>query len=356
MRELNGSPGVEPERGASIIIVSISIAAVLIVATLAVDLGLLWTSKRELVKATDAAAFEAAIAAYEGAADPCANEVPPRLAANHPDATIDDCEVVANSTSGIATVTATEITELAFAPLIGANRARETSTTTVEWGIPSAATGVLPLGLCLQAPGIEAFLLNPVETTLTIEYDKSVPTDCGGNKVPGNWGILSLNCHLPDVAPNCKSNNSNVKNWILNGFPGDVVAGDPIASPCEPNPTTGCYGGDPGSSGGSFSSELATHIGEDRLFPIYDDASSRGSNARFHIIGFVKAEIVDFVFTGNGKKKCGGAKQCLILTLKPGLIDGTCCADGGLDTGLRTARICGIVREDFSRCSNADLL
>ena len=151
---------------------------------------------------------------------------------------------------------------------------------------------------------------------IRITYGKSQPTACGSN-VPGNWGIQ-------DFDGGANSNN-DIKTWTHDGYPGTVAIGANIP-------------GDTGAFSNSLDSELTylQNTGQPFVLPVFDTATGNGSTAQFHIVAFVFVKLVDFKTTGIQ------ANRYLDLVFTKGVISGTCCATSGINTLVRTIRICDV--------------
>jgi hypothetical protein len=151
--------------------------------------------------------------------------------------------------------------------------------------------------------------------TVTINYGKNSPGDCGAN-VPGNWGVQ-------DFDGGANSNN-DTKNWIEGGYPGLVTA-------------PGSIPGDTGAFSNSLSSALDTLVSSGQPFqlPVFDSATGTGSNAQFHIIGFVSVVLLGFQANGNA------LNRWLRVQFVSHVAQGTCCAHGA-DTGTRVVFICAV--------------
>ncbi len=163
-----------------------------------------------------------------------------------------------------------------------------------------------------------AWLANPSgpSGTIRITYGKSQPDACGTN-VPGNWGVQDF-----DGGSN---SNNDTKDWTLHGYPGLVSVGANIP-------------GDTGAFSNSLQSELdfLKNSGEGFALPVFDTATGNGSNASFHIVAFVFVKLIDF--------KANGAQDAryLDLVFTRGIVSGICCAETGIDTGVRAVRICDV--------------
>jgi len=305
------------ERGAVAVMVAIMLVLLMSMAAFSLDSGNGWRARRELITATDAAALAAA-ETYAQNGNGCAGVPSTFVSANLSAASVTGCSF-SNLGSGAGAVTVQAKTPLhyTFAGIIGVDDRDVHSSTTAAHGQPLGVTGLRPLGLCNASAGYTQWLASGMTTpfTVTITYGKSAPSDCGAN-VPGNWGVQ-------DFDGGANSNN-DTKDWIQNGYPGTVTA-------------PGVIPGDTGAFSNSLSSSLDTLVSTGTVFqlPVFDSATGNGSNARFHIIGFVSVVLLDYKATGSDNNRF------LKLQFVSHVAQGTCCAHG-TDTGTRVVFICAV--------------
>ncbi len=308
------------ERGAVAVVVAICGIMIFGFAAYAIDSGRLWSDRRHLITAADASALGSAND-YAIGGSGCQTAAGSLVAANHSGATVTSCLPVVQGTSGHVTVAARSRVDFTFARIFGSTTKAINASTTAEWGIPTGANNLRPLGLCHTANAqLLSWLNYPAGPTgnsgvIRITYGKAQPLSCG--TVPGNWGIQDF-----DGGSN---SNQDTKQWTLNGYPGLVGIGGNIP-------------GDTGAFSNSLDGELAflKNSGEAFALPVFDTATGSGSNARFHIIAFVFVKLVDYRTTGPQ------ANRYLDLIFTKGVISGTCCAPGGVNTLVRTLRICDV--------------
>jgi Flp pilus assembly protein TadG len=316
------------ERGAVAVMVAIMLVLLMSMAAFALDTGNGWRTRRELITATDAAALAAA-ETYAQNGNGCGGVPSTFVSANVSAASVTGCSF-SNLGSGAGAVTVQAETPLhyTFAGVMGIGDRDVHSSTTAAYGQPTGVTGLRPLGLCNASAGYEQWLASGMTLpfTVTINYGKDAPSDCGAN-VPGNWGVQ-------DFDGGANSNN-DTKDWIEDGYPGTVTA--PSVVP-----------GDTGAFSNSLSSALDTLVSSGTVFqlPVFDSATGNGSNAQFHIIGFVSVVLLDY--------RANGAEDNRFLEVQfvSHVAQGTCCAHG-TDTGTRVVFICA-VDADFplSNCTD----
>jgi hypothetical protein len=305
------------ERGAVAVVVGVCALMIFAFAAYAIDSGQAWASRRHLITAADAGALAAAKGFAEGG-NGCSS-AGTSVTANHASAAMTACNPsVVDNTRGNVTVQAKATVDYAFAGIFGQSSKAITATTTAQWGIPKSVAGLRPYGLCIDAnQQLKAWLANPVGSsgTVRVTYGKDQPTACGA--APGNWGVVDF-----DGGSNA---NSDTKDWTLNGYPGQVSVGDTLS-------------GDTGAISNSLDSGLSflKSSGETFALPVFDTITNPGSNAQVHIVAFVLVKLVDYRVTGNQ------AARYLDVIFTNSIVSGTCCAVGGVDTGVRTIRICDV--------------
>ncbi len=184
------------EKGAAMVLVMLAMYALCGAAAFTIDLGNGWQTRRSLITGTDAAALAAA-QTYANGGNGCTSVAASYLTMNSPAAALTGCtRSGVGSAGGLVTVTASEPVDAYFGPVIGFNDWTVTSATSALYGPITSPTGLRPFGLCLAgSAALQGFLASPtVTTTITINYTKDHPNDCGpGGSLPGNWGTIDFN-------------------------------------------------------------------------------------------------------------------------------------------------------------------
>ena len=307
--------------GAAAIVISVCITVLFGSAAIVLDAGDIWQERRQLVSATDAAAVAAAQDEALGI-NGCEASAGVYVLANAPEAVLTSC-VAAGSGSGGQVSVAAEVTVVhALAKVLGRDQTIVRASSTAQYGKPAALLGLRPFALCAEAPGFLAWQASSHSTTdiFRIYYGKTSPDDCGG-PAPGNWGLIDYNGGA--------NSNSELKNWVQNGYPGVVSA---------PNWNSG----DPGAFSNTL--PISNIVGTTIQLPIYDDYNeSPGAGAQFNIVGFVSVRITGYNATGPD------ASRYLDVQFLTAVASGVCCDDGTTDTGLRVVTLCAV--EETSSCS-----
>ncbi len=300
-------------------------------AALVIDLGVGWTSRRNLITTTDAASLAAAQEFALGG-NGCGAVASAYVASNAPQATMTACQRAGNTVS----VDAEENITTSFAQVLGLTDFDTAASSTARWGAPAGATGLRPFGLCSEAPGMQQFLGDPLTAQIhTIDYTKDSPDQCGGNDVPGNWGAIDFNAGA--------NSNNDTKDWVENGYDDAVFAGT-VGGTCAAEPYA-CYEGDTGGvTGVSNETRALANSGQYFGLPIFDYAEDNGANSTFHLIGFARVRIVDFEFNRQQ------VDRFITLEFTPGLITGTCCNSGGPSSNASVIQICAVDRKNLGAC------
>jgi hypothetical protein len=327
------------ERGVAAVLVAITLSALCAVGALALDLGNAWQTRRNLVTAADAGALAAA-QDYAVGQPGCPTTGADYVTRNAPGATTTRCEATVNGGSGSVLVEAEQEAGYVLAGVFGVDSQPVRAATIVRWGAPASITGLRPFGMCIEGEhDFIDWLADPTTVeviTITYGKDDNAAACNGGDAVPGNWGIIDFN--------GGSNSEAEVKDWILNGYPGHVTAGT-YAGDCTTEPYA-CYEGSTGAFSNSINSALQSLVdsGEQFVLPLFDKASGTGANALFHLVGFVNARLVEFKTTGHQDTRS------LTLEFQPGIVQGTCCDPTAIDTGLRVVEICAIDPNDTSGC------
>lgn len=296
-----------------------------------VDLGNAWRHRRAVITATDAAALAAAQEYALGGVG-CSSLAEAYVAANMDDADMTACSPMGTHLSGRVTVTANTTVDYVFAPILGSDSGVVGSSTTVGWGQPvSVGSGMRPFGLCVDALAASAEFMawtreaptDPIEIT----YGKDgQPNACnGGDSVDGNWGLIDFN--------GGSNSNNETKDWVENGYEGEVGLG--------------WYEGDPGAFSNTLGSSMNALISSGEIFglPIFEQATSSGANAEFYLVGFAAVQLVDFKANGSA------SGRSLTLIFHPDLLEGACCnTDLTLDLGGRVVQICAVDDRSLDGC------
>lgn len=332
-------PAGRDDDGFALVFVAISLVVLVGMLALVADLGNGWRTRRALIPATDAAALAAA-QDYVNGSDGCAASAGAYLSSNEGAAVLTGCDPhLYNADQGRVTVTASHNVRTWFAPVLGLGDYPVDSVSTAVWGPPATVTGLRPIGLCIEgSAALAAIIANPPAsaTPIRIDYSKDQPDACGGASIPGNWGTVDF-----DGGAN---SNADTKDWVLNGYPGEVSFGDHPVTSCAGE--AHCYPGDTGALAG-IAGELAQlqTSGTTFTLPVFNFIENPGSNASMHLMGVVRVRLIDHRVNGPERNRF------FELLVDPGLITGTCCGGGGGAAGNKVIALCGVDPNEFGACA-----
>lgn len=324
--------GARAEAGISSLMVGVSVTALFGSASIAVDVGNLWATRRHVIVASDAAALAAA-QDYAVGRDGCSAAAGKYVKSNDDKGQLTACSPFGVSRLGYVAVEAETPVDFAFAGVLGVSDRTVKARTAASWGIPSAVRGLRPFGLCKDDPNFVRWVQNPRGTSgvARIPYTNS-PTDCGG--APGNWAIIDLDNRAP-------VSESDIDLWIRRGYQGRVRPGN--------------INGSPGAFSNNIDDAMASIIGTKFPIPVFDRVSGGnqsggaggsqgnggGINANFHVIGFVEVQLVSWRTTGSE------TMRYLDVRFVESVTTGDCCEPEAIDFGLRAVHICE-VEPDFN--------
>jgi secretion/DNA translocation related TadE-like protein len=163
-----------------------------------------------------------------------------------------------------------------FTKLFGLNSVTVGSKATARTALISSAKYVAPIVVknthprLLGTVGCPCFG-NPNVTTIPL----------GRNGAPGAFDLLNLDGSRGGTSPD------QLANWMLKGYDGYLDIGQ--------------YYSDPGAKWDSsqMHDALDQRIGTTLLFPVYDDIIGTGSNAQYHVIGWVGFHLLSYEARGS---------------------------------------------------------
>lgn len=337
------------ERGASAVIVGVSLFALMGMLLLTLDAGSLWTARRDILTGTDSAALAAAHTVTTGGTTTtaCNNYGDVIKKSAGAESFPVSCSLGAGSTAefGYVVVEGRKPSPVRFGGLFGIGDKQPYSLSAARWGYASSVGGLRPIGICTENTHIQGYLgngpdvgIHPPYLPLTtpvhrIMYTKDNPNACGGD-APGNWGFIDL-----DSGAN---SNADLTDWILNGYDEEVAVGDcdpttPAADPCE---------GDTGSSGGSIANDLQKLVTTGEVFTIilFDSVSGSGATTRYNVWAFLGVKLRGFRVSG------AAALRYLDLEFLRTVRPGKCCSRTGR-TPVFAMALCTVDHDPQSEAS-----
>jgi len=320
------------DSGATAVIVAILILALVGMLALAVDGGILWVKYRGVRTANDAAALAAAyscatgegLAGAETAADTIAATNVADASSTQPGTYPQGCVVE----GGQVTVYFGGEQTLMFGPAIGVSSPRPVAAqATALWGGAGGASNVAPLMLSLDRLS-DCDIPDGPDLVVGVSrcffwWDNGTRNDTAA-LTNAEWGLVDLTTWGVEPWGGCGGNvsQSDVGNWITNGYPGSLLI--------DPSPEYVCRGS--GFQGNALNNDIETQVGEILFFPVNDpqqQVQSGGTLCRpdgvdgpctvqkYAMVGFAALEVVH-VWTGqNAQAMCGqiatnnGSLRCL---------------------------------------------
>lgn len=297
MQRLNGNPELsgkevramqrlQDDEGAVAVVVALLMVVAMLFAAVVIDVGALYSERRQLQNGTDAAALaQARICALTPSDDPCVADLAMARElmdanANDGKANVDavlidesEPEIASRGAGSAETVFAvtvqgsTEETDgtnavpHSFASIVGIDATTVGADATAAWGAPSAGQVILPIAFaeCM-------FDLSGVDHW--IKYNTADATDCDPAEP-----------HLPGAFAWLNTDGSTCGAYIEAGV--QTL-------------------GEPGNSfPGQCADELAGLQNEIILLPIYDDSGGTGSGVWYEIKGFAAFRLTGYKFSGN---------------------------------------------------------
>ncbi|HEX6699972.1 MAG TPA: pilus assembly protein TadG-related protein [Gaiellaceae bacterium] len=299
------------ERGQSLVLTVVVLASLLGMAALVLDVGSWYRAKRQLQSTADAAALAGAQALPDTPGN--ATSLAMNYAAkNTPDLATNDVSVSTNIVpNDRISVHVTRPSPGFFAKLFGIDSvdvgARATAQTegmrSAKYVAPIAVKNTHPM---LAGAGCPCFGQQN-ETTIPV----------GATGAPGAFALVNLL-----NAPNGTSGASTLADWIQNGYQDYLPIGG--------------YFSDPGVKFNSqqIQDALTQRLGTELLFPVYDTLTNQGSNAEYHVIGWVGFHLESINPQGNSGTITGWFTQVIWEGL-PATTPG----GGGPSFGARTVQL-----------------
>lgn len=321
------------ERGASLLLVALSLVWIVGLASLVVDVGAGWLSRQTLIPATDAAA----LAAAQDLVDDSSNEQVACLTArtyvtaNAPEAIMASCDVTTFANGGRVTVAASDDLETTFTDLNSDGIAIQ-SISTATWGPPLTVSALRPFALCYDGSSdLQQLIDNPpnLATSVTVDFLKDDPAACGGASSLGNFATVDFEGG---------TGTQEIRNWMRDGFPGQLSFDPTTIVDCL---TPAVCHDRPYASGAIMPELLSLRSSGDRIsMPIFNYADA----TEIHLIGMLRASIDDFHLDGPS------SGWWMDLVVEPGLVTGTCCGPPALHGGNQVIAICGVDAEVYEAC------
>lgn len=292
------------DRGAMAVTVGLLMILVFAVGAAAVDVGAMWSDRRQLQNGADAGALAVAEnCATSGCGDYSA-DVDSFADANKRDGIAEGTVVNLDESLGYVTVSAAADTDHWFAPLFGVKSTRLGAEATATWGASSSGLSSLPLAFSL----CEIVQLTGAAGS-GFEFDATSKTYRLVNP-PTQMSTIYL----------AHPGNPSAKESPCNPQPsGAVVPGgfswiDSTVDQCSASTAIDQWvGSDPGNPGPASCTEeyLSSLLDKTVTLPVFGETTGTGSGAKYKIYGYVGFQVKGLLLQSpGGPKKVGDTSGC----------------------------------------------
>jgi Flp pilus assembly protein TadG len=301
------------QRGQAFVITVLMITALLGLTALVLDVGSWFRAQRSLQATADAAALAGAqeLPDNPGNASSLANDYAARNTSGLQGVTIDLSQsYVPNDT---IKVHVSKPAEGFFSKVFGIDSVDEGAAATARTAGMKSALYVAPIVVNQSHP----MLTGCNGPCFGSQYQTTIPVSQTG--APGAFGLVNL-----DPQSGGTSGASTLANWIENGF--------------DKYLDIGSYASDPGVkfNSNTIQDAMTTRIGTEMLFPVYDTLTGTGSNAQYHIIGWVGFFITGVDAHGNNGNVSGYFTRVIWTGIQASSAGG-----GGPNLGARAVQLVG---------------
>lgn len=284
------------ERGATIVIVTLALAAFIGMTVLVIDVGGLLTLRRRMVLTADAAALAAAQSCGLDQAFDAQPQADALATANQADAlsTEFETEDCGGSSSGRVQLGYAAPQTLVFAPILGAPETRPVSARAEAiWG-PAGGISPVPIELSIDPNGQVDCAYEAFDTECAYWHDNSENHDITNSS---NWGFMNLDGSGAAPGDSCPNAGSSERREWITGDPETVLK-------IVDGTTLVCA--DSGHANSSWFDALEAQVGQIKYFPINDPAQmvTTGGKEKYAIIGFIPLQI-EAVLRGNDPAAVG---------------------------------------------------
>jgi Flp pilus assembly protein TadG len=299
------------QRGQAFVITALMIASLLGVTALVLDVGSWFRAHRQLQATADAAALAGAQSLPDdpGTASSLANDYAAKNTSGLQGVTVTLSQTyVANDTIKVHVA---KPAEGFFSKVFGINSVDEGAAATARTAGMQSALYVAPIVVNKKHP----MLNNCGGPCYGPNYQTTIPVSATG--APGAFGLVNL-----DPQTNGTTGASTLASWIVSGFTKYLDIGS--------------YASDPGVKFNSngIQDAMQQRIGTEMLFPVYDTYSGQGSNAQYHIIGWVGFFITGVDPNGNNGNISGYFTRVIWTGIQASSAGG-----GGPNLGARAVQL-----------------
>ena len=299
------------QRGQAFVVTVLMIASLLGLTALVLDVGSWFRAHRQLQATADASALAGAqeLPDNPGNASGLANDYAAKNTSGLQGVTVSLSQTyVPNDT---IKVHVTKPAEGFFSKVFGINSVNEGASATARTAGMKSALYVAPIVVNKKHP----MLNNCGGPCYGPSYQTTIPVSATG--APGAFGLVNL-----DPTTNGTTGASTLAGWIENGF--------------DKYLDIGSYASDPGVKFNSngIQDAMQQRIGTEMLFPVYDTYSGQGSNAQYHIIGWVGFFVTAVDPNGNNGNVSGYFTRVIWTGIQASSAGG-----GGPNLGARAVQL-----------------
>jgi len=299
------------QRGQAFVVTVLMITSLLGLTALVLDVGSWFRAHRQLQATADAAALAGAQALPDdpGNASSLANDYAAKNTSGLQGVTVNLSQTyVSNDTIRVHVA---KPAEGFFSKIFGINSVNEGASATARTAGMKSALYVAPIVVNKDHP----MLTGCGGPCFGSNYQTTIPVSQTG--APGAFGLVNL-----DPSSNGTSGASTLAGWIQHGF--------------DKYLDIGSYASDPGVKFNSngIQDAMTSRIGTEMLFPVYDTVSGNGSNAQYHIIGWV-----GFFVTGVDKNGNNGDVSGYFTRVIWTGIQASSAGGGGPNYGARAVQL-----------------
>jgi Flp pilus assembly protein TadG len=299
------------QRGQAFVVTVLMTASLLGLTALTLDVGSWFRAHRQLQATADAAALAGAQSLPDdpGTASSLANDYAAKNTSDLQGVTVQLSQsYVANDTIRVHVA---KPAEGVFSRIFGINSVDEGAAATARVAGMKSALYVAPIVVNQSHP----MLTGCNGPCFGSNYQTTIPVSQTG--APGAFGLVNL-----DPSSNGTTGASTLAGWIENGF--------------DKYLDIGSYASDPGVKFNSngIQDAMNTRIGTEMLFPVYDTLTGNGSNAQYHIIGWV-----GFFITGVDKNGNNGDVSGYFTRVIWTGIQASSAGGGGPNYGARAVQL-----------------
>jgi hypothetical protein len=264
------------ERGQAIVLMTLSLVVIMGMATLVLDVGSWYHTKRRLQGTADAAALAGAQLLPN---DSSGAQSQALAYANKNGGDVAGANITVTSTvltNDTISVRARKTDPGIFSSIFGVASADIDARAKARVGPPTKARWVAPMVVDCEHP-----LIHNCDGNSTPDFGVNTTMDYDPMGAPGAYGMLNLE------GGNGTPGSSDEAGWILHGFDKYLGLGD--------------YKSDPGAkfSSNNIQDALEARKGTVLLFPVFRVLSGTGQNAIYEIIGWIGFNLTTFEVHGN---------------------------------------------------------